>query len=363
MCLTHPAGGVWVVSDPSATRVWQQDGEVHIGERDSSDEVAAVGIEGKVTVHIWASVGLLECTSNPSDRAAVPNVLIRRTGTVDRFVGLAQLGYLEGRIFAKRESLRRPPGRLIGPIEGVLGGGTLVGVDITGVHPSFLEKLAELAVCSPDVQSFYNDATRWDSLTAISRRFRRREPPVPLGAGVGTPRARAHWYRDLYGALRDQAIPATVRAAIRWSYALLEHEAIKAREPSTTHSEAKTWSPRLLRWPLGERFGRSLYRLVGYGQRPSRALACWFLATVGVTAWSACTAQGGNIVDHLELFAAILVSPLRVLRLGNQPDTPLVDPHRLEGLAYVVIGVPFVFVLISLREFFRSPLSGRARQT
>ena len=36
-------------------------------------------------------------------------------------------------------------------------------------------------------------------------------------------------------------------------------------------------------------------------------------------------------------------------------------PSELEGLAYVMVGVPFIFVVITLREFFRSPLGGRTR--
>ena len=113
-----------------------------------------------------------------------------------------------------------------------------------------------------------------------------------------------------------------------------------------------------------------MYRLVGYGQRPSRAFACWFLLAVGVTAWSATTVRtGAGVLELLWRFIEILVSPLRVsplrvlrvLRLGNQPNTPLVTPSELEGLAYVMVGVPFIFVVIALREFFRSPLGGRAR--
>ena len=44
-----------------------------------------------------------------------------------------------------------------------------------------------------------------------------------------TPRERAHWFRDLYAAMGSNAVPASTRAAVRWCYALLEHESIKQR--------------------------------------------------------------------------------------------------------------------------------------
>ena len=363
LSVAYPGGNVWVVADSGDAKVSYDEESVKIGDSDGPCEVAVVGVAGNLPVEIWATVRLLECVPAARDETAVPRVSIRHTATVDRFVGCAELEGLFGRLFSGRSSRRDPPGRIIGALhEDTLTDGTLVGVDITAVPASSLKSLAKLAVCSPDMQSFYSDVARWDTLSRTCRRVLRRETPDPLGAGDESPRARAHWYRDLDGALRSHAVPATVRAAVRWCYSVLEHEAIKPLSASRPNPGGVTRLLGLLSWPRGERLGRALYRLVGYGQRPLRAFACWFLLAVGVTAWSATTvATGAGVLELLWRFIEVLVSPLRVLRLGNQPNTPLVTPSELEGLAYVMVGVPFIFVVIALREFFRSPLGGRTR--
>ena len=361
--MAYPDGNVWVVTGPGGANVSYDEESVTIGDSDGPCEVAVVGVVGNLPVEIWATVRLLKCVPTARDETAVPRVLIRHTATVDRFVGCAKLELLRGRLFSGRSSRREPPGRIIGALnEGALTDGTLVGVDITAMPAYSLKFLAKLAVCSPDVQSFFSDVARWDTLSRICRRVLRREPPDPLGASGESPRSRAHWYRDLDGALRSHAVPATLRVAVRWCYSVLEHEAIKPLSASRPKPGGVTRLLGLLSWPRGERLGRALYRLVGYGQRPSRAFACWFLLAVGVTAWSATTVRtGAGDLELLWRFIAVLVSPLRVLRLGNQPNTSLVTPKELEGLAYVMVGVPFIFVVIALREFFRSPLGGRTR--
>lgn len=359
--VVYPGGNVWVVAGPGDASVSYNEKSVKIGDSDGRGEVAIVGVEGNLPVEIWAKVGLLECVPAAHDETAVTLLSIRHTATVNRFVGCAELQMLEGRLFAERSSHREPPGRIIGALhEDHLTGGTLVGVDITEVHASFVARLAKLAVCSPDVRSLYDDVARWDTLSRVCRRVQRLGTLDRPGDGE-SPRARAHWYRDLDGALRSQAVPATVRAAVRWCYAVLEHEAVKAASRLNPGSAGVRRLRGLLRWPRGERLGRALYRLVGYGQRPLRAFACWLLFAVVVTAWSAGTVPPEGVLNVLWRFVEVLVSPLRVLRLGNQSSTPLVTPSELEGLAYVMVGVPFIFVVIALREFFRSPLARRAR--
>ena len=187
---------------------------------------------------------------------------------------------------------------------------------------SSLKSLAKLAVCSPDTQSFFSDVARWDKSSRICRRVLRSETLDPLGAGDESPRARAHWYRDLDGALRSHAVPATVRAAVRWCYSVLEHESIKPLSASRPKPRWRDtvcsvcWS-----WPRGERLGRALYRLVGYGQRPSRAFACWFLLAVGVTAWSATTVRtGAGVLELLWRFhRSPRFAPARFYALATSP--------------------------------------------
>ena len=217
-----------------------------------------------------------------------------------------------------------------------------------------------MSVFSPDVESLYDVACRYDRIACRLRRWRR-------GASRDAPRAhdrtlqeQAHWFRDLHNAVGSNAVPASTRAAVRWCYALLEHEAIKP------HRQRLSGDPpgrlrRLASREALESLGRWLHRCVGYGQRPSRAFACWLAAAVGVTVWSV----SSNPVEtgptgYLERFTQVLLAPLRVLRLGSgDPTDPLIGPG-LDPVASLLVGLPFIFFVLSLREFFRSPLGPRA---
>ena len=65
----------------------------------------------------------------------------------------------------------------------------------------------------------------------------------------------------------------------------------------------------------------------------------------------------------VERIAEVLLSPLGVLRLGSGDTTdPLISP-ALDPIADLLVGVPFIFFVLGLREFFRSPLGPRSRPT
>lgn len=91
----------------------------------------------------------------------------------------------------------------------------------------------------------------------------------------------------------------------------------------------------------------------------------WLLVTIAVAAWSVDTEPIREVEDGLGLRSvALLLAPLRILRLGSESDRVLVQPVGLEGLAYALLGVQFIFVVLALRQFFGPPLAGKpgARQ-
>ena len=106
---------------------------------------------------------------------------------------------------------------------------------------------------------------------------------------------------------------------------------------------------------------RWLHRCVGYGQRPSRAFVCWFVNSAVVIAWSAQrrTVEDG-VYGWAQRVSEVVLSPLRVLRLGSNGETGLLGGSGFEPIAYLLVGLPFIFFVLSLREFFRSPLNSRA---
>ena len=84
-------------------------------------------------------------------------------------------------------------------------------------------------------------------------------------------------------------------------------------------------------------------------------------ATAGVTVWSVLgNAVEGGAIEWIKRILQVLLSPLGVLRLGAGGATDLVGEAAFEPIAYLIVGLPFIFFLVSRREFFRSPLNQRS---
>ena len=323
---------------------------------DSPCEIDAVGVLGPGRVVLRVTANVVEGVESPTqDSPGVPNIAIEAPGAVRDFIGVAVIGRLSGELICKRGQVGARPGRIASLAQDG-GGGKLVGADITGIHAGGLARAGKLSVFSPDVESLYDVACRYDRIAFRLRRWRR---GASLDAPKGhdrTPQEQAHWFRDLHNAVGSNAVPASTRAAVRWCYALLEHEAIKPRRQRLS-GDRSGWLRRLARREALESLGRWLHRCVGYGQRPSRAFACWLATAVGVTAWSVSSnpVEAGS-TGWLERFIQVLLAPLRALRLGSgEPTDPLIGP-ALDPVASLLLGLPFIFFVLSLREFFRAPL-------
>ena len=333
---------------------------VVVGRADEGDGIGAVGgidavgVGGPVKVQIETTTWILEAVR--LDGFVAPSIQVTKHGFVRDFRGIAGLDSLRGQLTSLNSD---EPGRAV-RIGADTEGGKLVGVDITGVVDAEQFKfLGLLSVFSPDVDSLYDLACSSDRLARWLHKRRRRGLVDPTEDPKLTPQERAHWFRDLYGAIETRAVSASTRAALRWCYMLLEHEAIKRRRSPQTAPRTRRVRHRLRRETI-ENLGRWLHRCVGYGQRPSRAFVSWLAASAVVIAWSA---QSRTVEDGVsgwaERVSEVVLSPLRVLRLGSNGDTGLLGGSGFEPIAYLLVGLPFIFFLLSLREFFRSPLSSR----
>ena len=322
-----------------------------------TDGLDGIGVAGFVRVRIEVTANVLECIERSTEGVVYePLIEVRTNGVVRDFVGVCGLERLDGELICQRSGRSERPARVTAL--GDNSSGKLVGVDVTQLRsPLYFERVKRLSVFSPDVESLYDSACSFDRLAAWLRRRRLLEPSQHQHQS--TPRERAHWFRDLYEAMGSNAVPASTRAAVRWCYALLEHESIKPRR-TPSRSASTPWRRRLFSREAVESIGRWLHRCVGYGQRPSRALACWLIATTGVTIWSAQHSTANrSAAGWLQRGAEVLLSPLRVLRLGYDSTPELLGGPALDAVAYLVVGLPFLFFVVSLREFFRSPLSRR----
>ena len=88
---------------------------------------------------------------------------------------------------------------------------------------------------------------------------------------------------------------------------------------------------------------------------PSRA------AAAAVTFWPT-DAAGGGYYGWLARCVRVLLLPLGVLRLGSVGPVPLPE-GALGVLTYPAVGPPFVFFVLAVRQFFRSPLHGSSPQS
>ena len=347
---------VWVRGKRESQSMW-----IVVGASDGPYEIDGVGVEGNVQVRIETAVNVLEGVERTTrDTSVVPLIEIVARGVVRDFGGVVQLGRFNGQLISKRGSRSERSGQIT-EMGDRSQGGKLVGVDVTRLRAGpQLDNVRQLSVFSPDVESLYDLACPFDRMACRLRRWRRGALFDPSEDQDSTPRERAHWFRDLYAAMGSNAVPASTRAAVRWCYALLEHESIKPRRTPLRGVRAR-WLRHLVSREALESLGRWLHRCVGYGQRPSRALASWLVATAAVTVWSVqCRAVEGGAAGWLERIAEVLMSPLGVLRLGSGGEAGgLLGDPAFDPVAYLVVGLPFIFFVLSMREFFRSPLNPR----
>lgn len=355
-------GSVLIAAKGTTVTVnYDQPDTVIVGSSDQVAELDGVGAEGAVQVRIETTVSVLEAEPRVTRNARlVPGISIEDRGVVEHFTGAVNLDKLAGQLISTRDRGGEPPGRIVG-IGNMSPNGKLVGVDVTEAHMARLSELGKLSVFSPDIDSLYDLACPFDPLARRLRRWRLGPRFDPAEDQSSTPRERAHWFRNLNDAIGPMAVAASTRAAVRWCYALLEHEAIKRRRLRKPESVIERVR-RVLRSETIESVGRWLHRCVGYGQRPSRAFACWILTAYGVTGWSVShRAAEDKPIEWIERFLEVLLSPLRVLRLGGSSNGVESLVHSgLEPVAYVLVGLPFIFFVVSLRQFFRSPLNQRS---
>ena len=137
------------------------------------------------------------------------------------------------------------------------------------------------------------------------------------------------------------------RAWLNWSIARLQH--------------------RGLRVFAFERLFRSAFRMVGYGYRPGPAFLTWVAVAATGLLYAWCNGDPANanpILEPIEFgwpmlarLGEFMLLPIGYLRLANASDTLVLTPAIADIGIRVLIGVPFLFLLLGLRQFFRSRAS------
>ena len=60
-------------------------------------------------------------------------------------------------------------------------------------------------------------------------------------------------------------------------------------------------------------------------------------------------------------FIEILLMPIGYLRLGSTGTTSMFEPNAVDLLSRLLIGLPFLFSILSIRQYFRSPVGQRSQ--
>lgn len=287
---------------------------------------------GRSLLTLSGDVEVLDCSD-----ATQPLLRLEPTASIAYATGRLRLDKCEGRLTSAWVG-GMPPAKLI-EVGKELGGGRshLLGVDVTELSAPELSNLGQITSVEPDA--------------ATLKAFAREE-----GLSEYEVRQRAQWSVDLKAALAGKVSSGRTSATASWVAARLQHRAIR-RDPGH-------------RWEL---IGRWLHRLVGYGHSVLPPLVSWLVASLALTLvsldrWSnpaftidMCSLPNSTdrppcvagLGDFGREFARIALFPFRLLRLSDGELVFFFLPDWFQPLAGLIVGLPFIFLLIALRRYFK----------
>jgi len=187
------------------------------------------------------------------------------------------------------------------------------------------------------------------AIWSVLPRARGREPGTDRRGPLTTDeiRSRSETAAQLAEMLGGKVNSGGSRARLYWAVARLQHRGLRNSAP--------------------EKAFRAAYRLVGYGYRPLPALTSWaVVAFLGLLyAWSGAYAGEPAEVafgwQWIERYIEVLFMPVGYLRLGSADATQLFERTAVDIVSRVLVGLPFLFTILSIRQYFRSPIGQRGR--
>lgn len=273
---------------------------------------------------------------------AAPLLDVAPRATVKTATGTARLGVVRGRLHGPdrsptlaerlkraRRRTRPTPERLdileVAEQE-AHHGGRVVNANPTTIEYAQIPNLAGIHVFDPDVDAVIDYATPdQENMTDVQKRLQCREHAEVLSAISET--------------LDGKAIPGKSRAVTRWAANRMHHYSLQTGN----------------RLDNGEWYVRHLHRWVGYSQRPLRPFGLWVLAILTATVASSLWGVGADEPSWETLMHAVL-QPFRLLRFTtNDADLALFTEAIWSSLVFIVLALPFLFLLIALRNYLRTP--------
>ncbi|WP_419930815.1 hypothetical protein [Candidatus Poriferisodalis sp.] len=153
-------------------------------------------------------------------------------------------------------------------------------------------------------------------------------------------RERAEKLAAIFAAVGKRVNSGRSRSWLLWSVMRLQHRGLGKLAP--------------------ERALRALYRMVGYGYRPLVAAASWFavaglLLLVRHYSWFDIRIGFLPRTSDVGAYIELLFAPVTYFRPGSR-NSIIFDPAWLSHIARVMLGVPFLFTVLGLRQYLKSPV-------
>ena len=345
-------------------------GEVSIEERspDAQDRrrrLAAVNLVGPI--RFWCRLDIARLTAKaddaarrfpgPPDEIDVPRLDLGNI-SVNQASGECVLEGLGARLRGHRRH-----GLTILGIEmrhGALTGGHLTNADVRYLPVDQIPHLSKLRVLELSGRSLKLFAR--DELVRIGSRWPPRRPLLLKARMSGHDVSdRSETAAELARLLVDRVTSGNSRAWLFWCVERLQHRSLE------THGF--------------EHLFRSAYRMVGYGFRPMPAVSTWVLmALLGLLWGLGIGAVETTIADQEGILSVItdtnpisadasligrylefLLYPISAVGFGASSGVLRLQPTSVDLIARVLIGIPFVFVVLSSKRFFRTQVDPKAR--
>ena len=331
------------------------DGEVRFADDSTSARLRRVDLTGRLQFGSSMHIDELAAAAWPPDtpEAAAeeanpaPRLRLDPGIVVARASGVCRLDHLQARITGdpKRDFTTEHVA------SSGSGDGHLTNVNVNHLPDNqipLLKNLRVLEVSGSSLKRLAGERTRVRStFVAPGRwllRMRRRETDDNALKSLTRDqvRARAETAAQLADILGGKVNSGASRAWLHWAVARLQHRGVN-------------------RWSI-ERPLRAAYRTMGYGYRPRPALQTWLATALVGLAYAWLGGYAGDAADisfgwqWIERFIEILLLPIGYLRLGATEASAVFKPAAADLLGRIIIGLPFLFVVLGTRQYFRSPV-------
>lgn len=356
-------------SDVSAVSI-RGDGEVRFADDASSARLRHVRLVGRLRFSSAANIDRLSAAAWPSDTTEAlaeesndsPSLNLEPGVVVKAASGMCRLEHLEAKIYGDPvrdfviEQVASP-----GRTEGHLTNANVN--ELPEQQIPLLTHLRVLEISGDSLRRYAGERTwlrcsadkarrflsgSWRTQRGATGQFKRPEKAT----GGGEPltaveiRSRAETVAQLSEILGGKVNSGDSRTRLHWAVARLQHRSLNR------------WAP--------ERAFRAAYRWVGYGYRPLPALATWAAVSLvgllfGVLGGFTAQNEIQTSVAGLGRFVEILLMPIGYLRLGSTGTTSMFEPNAVDLLSRLLIGLPFLFSILSIRQYFRSPVGQRSQ--